>query len=207
MSRNGSSRVFIVLDTQIAKSRGRPRGFDMDAALAIAQAMFHDRGYDGVGVAAITEALGIKAPSFYAAFGSKAGLFEQVLDRYDRSALPVDDLLRPEVPVADAVAALFEAAAHIYAADPRAAGCLVLESARAGGEAESAVAAQRFKELSRNRLRDFVAAHFPDQAEAVADYTVSTMSGLSAGAREKWSEARLLGVARLAGSAIKALLA
>ena len=178
----------------------------MDAALATAQAMFHDRGYDGVGVAAITEALGIKAPSFYAAFGSKAGLFEQVLDRYARSSLPVDELLRPGAPVAEAVAALLEAAAHIYAADPRAAGCLVLESARAGGEAESVVAAQLFKDRSRDQLRDFVATHFPDQAEAVADYAATTMSGLSAGAREGWSEARLLGVARLAGSAIKALL-
>lgn len=193
-------------DTKISNSRGRPRGFDMEAALTTAQAMFHDRGYDGVGVAAITTALGIKAPSFYAAFGSKAGLFELVLDRYARSALPVDELLRPEAPVAEAVAALLEAAAHIYAADPRAPGCLVLESARAGRGAESGVAAKRFKDLSRDRLRVFVAAHFPEQAEAVADYAVTTMSGLSAGAREGWSEARLLGVARLAGSAIKALL-
>ena len=55
--------------------RGRPRGFDPETALAVGQRMFHAHGYEGVGLAALTDALGIKPPSFYMAFGSKAGFF------------------------------------------------------------------------------------------------------------------------------------
>ena len=61
--------------------RGRPRRFDPDAAVATAQQLFHARGYDAVSVADLTEALGINPPSFYAAFGSKAGLYARILDR------------------------------------------------------------------------------------------------------------------------------
>lgn len=196
-----------MLDKKITKGRGRPRGFDTEAALATAQALFHDRGYDGVGVAALTRALGIKPPSFYAAFGSKAELFEQVLARYARNALPVDDLLVPGAPVAPALIALIEAAARIYPANAHATGCLVLESARTNGDTESAGTARRFKDMSRDRVRDFVAMTRPDAAGAVADYVVTTMSGLSASAREGWDEARLVAVARAAGPAIEALLA
>jgi AcrR family transcriptional regulator len=40
---------------------------------------------DAVGVAELGEGLGIIPPSFYAAFGSKAGLLERALKRYQES--------------------------------------------------------------------------------------------------------------------------
>jgi TetR/AcrR family transcriptional repressor for divergent bdcA len=47
-------------------------------------------------VADLTDALGIKPPSFYGAFGSKAGLYGRVIERYgDPGAVPLADLLRP----------------------------------------------------------------------------------------------------------------
>ncbi len=55
----------------------------MDAAIDTAMKLFHARGYDAVGVAELGEELGITPPSFYAAFGSKAGLLERVLKRYE----------------------------------------------------------------------------------------------------------------------------
>ncbi|MDN8693976.1 hypothetical protein Q0M89_14505, partial [Staphylococcus aureus] len=73
----------------------------------------------------------INPPSFYAAFGNKAGLYERVLDRYaETRAIPFDELLRPDRPVAEALSAVLEIAARRYAADPDATGCLVLESTR-----------------------------------------------------------------------------
>jgi TetR/AcrR family transcriptional repressor for divergent bdcA len=189
-----------------SKSRGRPRSFDVDKAVAQAQALFHEQGYDGVGVAALTQALGIAPPSFYAAFGSKAGLFDQVLARYAACALPMDDLLKEGRPPAGALSELLETAARIYVADPRASGCLVLESARAGNDPESIERARVFKEASRTRIASFVALTHPDRAEQVGDYMVTLMSGLSAGAREGWSEARLLDVARIAILPVRAML-
>ena len=70
------------MTTEISKPRGRPRRFDPVEALAIAQQLFHAKGYDAVSVADLTKALGINPPSFYAAFGSKAALYSRILDRY-----------------------------------------------------------------------------------------------------------------------------
>jgi TetR/AcrR family transcriptional repressor for divergent bdcA len=207
MSNGGFVKECIVTTKENSKSRGRPRAFDVDHALETAQALFHDRGYEGVGVAALTQALGIAPPSFYAAFGSKAGLFERVLERYAAAALPIDALLAEGREPVEALGALLESAARAYAADPQATGCLVLESARAGADPDSAGRARALKEASRARIVDFVAATHPGQADTVADYVQCLMSGLSAASREGWDEARLLGTARAGTMAIRAMLA
>ncbi|HEV7753516.1 MAG TPA: TetR/AcrR family transcriptional regulator, partial [Baekduia sp.] len=62
--------------------KGRPRSFDRDAALQSALLVFWEHGYDATPVTLLTEAMGIGAPSLYAAFGDKRTLFEAALDRY-----------------------------------------------------------------------------------------------------------------------------
>lgn len=64
------------------KSRGRPRSFDRDSALAAAMRVFWRRGYDGASMAELTAEMGINAPSLYAAFGSKEELFQETLRLY-----------------------------------------------------------------------------------------------------------------------------
>ncbi|MEO1446549.1 MAG: helix-turn-helix domain-containing protein, partial [Cyanobacteria bacterium J06635_11] len=71
----------LVTTKKIGK-RGRPRGFDLDSAIATALDLFHRRGYDGVGVAELSKSIGITAPSLYSAFGNKRSLFERVLKQY-----------------------------------------------------------------------------------------------------------------------------
>ena len=44
--------------------------------------MFWDRGYQGASISALTAAMGIGSPSLYAAFGSKAKLFQEATDLY-----------------------------------------------------------------------------------------------------------------------------
>ncbi|MDZ7926987.1 MAG: TetR/AcrR family transcriptional regulator [Agrobacterium sp.] len=124
-----------MVDTKNIRSRGRPRRFDPDQAVATAKQLFHARGFDAVGVAEITSVLGINPPSFYAAFGSKMGLYKRVLDLYaGTEAIPLADILRPDRPVGECLAALLEDAARRYAAHSAAAGCLVLEGTRCGGD-------------------------------------------------------------------------
>ena len=66
------------------KSRGgRPRTFDREQAVDVAMRMFWRHGYEGVSIGDLTEAIGIAAPSLYAAFGSKAQLFRETLKRYE----------------------------------------------------------------------------------------------------------------------------
>jgi AcrR family transcriptional regulator len=65
-----------------ARARGRPRAFDRDAALARATHLFWRKGYEATSIADLTEALGIGAPSLYAAFGSKEALYLEALRHY-----------------------------------------------------------------------------------------------------------------------------
>ena len=191
-----------MVTTNSSRPRGRPRRFDPDEAVATAQHLFHARGYDAVSVAHLTEALGINPPSFYAAFGNKAGLYTRILDRYaDTGAIPLADLLRPDRPVAACLGAVLEEAARRYAADPAAAGCLVLEGTRSNDQ-EAREAARAFNIAAEVVIREYIAARHPEEAERVTDFVSTTMSGLSAKARNGHGLEQLLATARLAGLAL-----
>ena len=64
--------------------RGRPRTFDKDVALSSAMFLFWDRGYEGVSIDDLTEAMGISLSSLYASFGNKEDLFLSALDKYEK---------------------------------------------------------------------------------------------------------------------------
>ncbi|MBC7283190.1 TetR/AcrR family transcriptional regulator [Hoeflea sp.] len=188
--------------TNNSRPRGRPRRFDLDQAVATAQRLFHERGYDAVSVADVTAALGINPPSFYAAFGSKAGLYARVLDRYALTgAIPLPALLRADRPVAECLAAVLEDAARRYAADPAAIGCLVLEGTRSDDQ-EARAAACVFHTAAEDMIRGYIAARHPEEAERLTDFVGTTMIGLSAKARSGVDLDRLLSVARMAGRAL-----
>ena len=194
------------MTTNKSRSRGRPRRFDPDAAVATAQQLFHARGYDAVSVADVTDALGINPPSFYAAFGSKAGLYQRVLDHWTGTeAIPLADILRPDAPVADALATVLEEAARRYASDPEAGGCLVLEGTRCNDEG-AREAARALNLGAEAFIRDYIAARHPESADEVTDFVATTMSGLSAKARSGHDLPRLLATARLASRVLAQIL-
>ena len=194
------------MTAKLITARGRPRGFDIDTALDTGQRLFHARGYDAVGLAALTDALAIKPTSFYRTFGSKAGYFARILERYSKFVLPLEEVLRPGRPPERALADLLLRAARTYARDPHLRGCLLLEAARGREDDESAVLARRSAQRKRSHIRVYVALSNPDAADDVTDYVASTMSGLSASAREGMSEDRLVAVARAATAALPILL-
>jgi AcrR family transcriptional regulator len=61
---------------------GRPRSFDVEAALDRALEVFWRQGYEGTSLSDLTTAMKINRPSMYAAFGKKEELFGKVLERY-----------------------------------------------------------------------------------------------------------------------------
>ncbi|WBO23713.1 TetR/AcrR family transcriptional regulator [Sphingomonas abietis] len=192
---------------QNRRSRGRPRIFDPEKAVVAGQRLFHAHGYEQVGLAALTAAIGVNPPSFYAAFGSKAQFFGRVLDRYAAAALALEDILRPGRRPVEALADLLQRAASSYAADPDARGCLVLEALRGDPADEHVRLARLTAERRREQLHAFIAASHPAVASAATDFVASTMSGLSASAREGMEAERLLAVARLAAGVLPSLLA
>lgn len=72
---------------ELVTTRGRPREFCVDHALAQALKVFWTKGYEGASLTDLTEAMGITRPSLYAAFGNKESLFRKALDLYEREKM------------------------------------------------------------------------------------------------------------------------
>ncbi len=173
-------------DTEHIVSRGRPRCFDAEAGVVTAARLFHERGYDSVGVAELTRAIGISPPSFYAAYGSKAGLLERVLEHYaSHEAGFVSEALAGPGPLADAAHRLFVAAARAYSACDVARGCLVLEGMRNCIDPEVAAQERAAHSAFLDGLRSWLgrAGLASDTATVLADYMLTILSGLSSQAR------------------------
>ena len=184
------------------RTRGRPRRFDPEDAIATARQLFHAHGYDAVSVSDVTTALGINPPSFYAAFGSKAGLYARVLDQYAATgAIPLAQLLRDDRPVAACLAAVLEEAARHYAADPNASGCMVVEGTRSN-DRDAREAACALSLAAEAVLHDYIAARHPADAGRLTDFVSTTMSGLSAKARNGHTLDQLLATVHLASLAL-----
>ena len=114
-----------------ARSKGRPRAFDVDRALDRALHLFWRKGYEGTSLSGLTRAMGINRPSLYAAFGDKEALFRRALDRYaDGPAAHVRAAL--DQPTARAVVAHFLRRMADLITNPRnPAGCLNVQGALA----------------------------------------------------------------------------
>jgi AcrR family transcriptional regulator len=139
--RFGKTRYIpIGMEQLIAPSptKGRPREFCVDMALAAALRVFWQHGYEGASMSELTAEMGITKPSLYAAFGNKEQLFHKALDLYEREKL---EYMRTagDAPTARGVAEkLLWGALEIQmsSCDPR--GCLgVISTTACGAEAES----------------------------------------------------------------------
>ena len=69
--------------TTTTRGKGRPRSFDRDAALLRALEVFWRRGYEPASISELCAAMGINAPSLYAAFGNKSRLFLEAVTFYE----------------------------------------------------------------------------------------------------------------------------
>ena len=184
--------------TKILKTRGRPRAFDMEDALAKAQVLFREKGYDALSVADLTDAIGINPPSFYSAFGSKSALYGQVLQRYaELEGIDLEGPFAAGIPLAEGVRRLLREAATNYGAG-NGTGCMVIEGARGGVDAEACRQARRLLDQTHDMVHAGVSRNAPAAAEMVTDYVMATLSGLSASARNGLSAERLLRIADIA---------
>jgi TetR/AcrR family transcriptional repressor for divergent bdcA len=130
------------------------------------------------------------------------GLYTRVLERYSSAeGVPLAEILRPDRPVAEALAAVLRDAARRYAAHPDAAGCLAIEGARCN-DAEARGAARALTSVRGDAAPVRRHTH-PDAAARLAAYVVTVMTGLSAMARQGHGPDRLAETAALAATAIE----
>ncbi|MGO1975097.1 MAG: TetR/AcrR family transcriptional regulator [Propionibacteriaceae bacterium] len=114
-------------------TRGRPRGFDREGALAAATRLFWARGYDGTSLAELTAAMAISPSSFYAAFGDKKTLFAEAIQGYMQryTAIYIE---ATECPTArEAVERVLRDSADEFTDPHRPMSCLVVSAAIQGG--------------------------------------------------------------------------
>src|SRR5580658_5194846 len=61
---------------------GRPRAFDRDEALEAAMLLFWRKGFAAASMNDLCDAMGLRSPSLYAAFGSKEALYLEAVGHY-----------------------------------------------------------------------------------------------------------------------------
>ena len=66
---------------------GRRKTYDRDDLIERSMEMFRDHGFAGTSTEMLVEGLGVNRYSLYAEFGSKQGLFDAALQRYDEEVL------------------------------------------------------------------------------------------------------------------------
>jgi TetR/AcrR family transcriptional repressor of nem operon len=66
---------------------GRKKGYDRDVLIEKAVEIFRDYGFAGTSTQMLVEGLGVNRFSLYAEFGSKQGLFDAALQRYDEEVV------------------------------------------------------------------------------------------------------------------------
>ncbi|MFJ9926995.1 DNA-binding transcriptional regulator, AcrR family [Streptomyces misionensis] len=191
--------------------RGRPRGFDREAALAQATRLFWEHGYEGTSIADLTRVMGVSPPSLYAAFGDKRALFAEVVDRYgDTFGAFMSRALDEEGDARAGFDRMLREAAVSYTDPLHPAGCLVITAAT-NYSAQTADVQRDLRERRAANVRRFEerlteaeqAGALPEGVEprALAVYFAAVIQGMSQQARDGASAAELERVAELAMAA------
>jgi TetR/AcrR family transcriptional repressor of nem operon len=196
---------------------GRKKSYDRDELVGKAVEIFRDHGFAGTSAEMLVEGLGVNRYSLYAEFGSKQGLFDAALQRYDDEVLGRNfgPLESPGAGVREVRALLeFFGAAGKGPASGR--GCLLCNTAVEFGPEDSSGAGfvQRyFERLSKafhaaldNARRDGDLHRSVDPREEASFFTASVL-GLFVMVRAKAPAALIESAARVAIEHLEALRA
>ncbi len=181
--------------------RGRPRSFDRDEALQVAMQVFWSKGYEGTTMAHLTAAIGVKAPSLYAAFGDKNALFREAVDFYSRTtgAAPLNALFQGKGIRAD-VESMLHASVAMFAEPSNGKGCMVVTAA-INCTPENVVHTKELLNRRRRQQNQLVRRLIQAQAQnelrsdididELSDFYTCVLHGLSLSARDGVSSERL----------------
>lgn len=194
------------------RCKGRPRNFDREKALTQALKVFWQRGYEPASMTELCRAMGINAPSLYAAFGNKATLFLEALRFYEHRYwdAPAQKFLT-EPDLYHAVDGFFRESARILLAPDSPCGCMVVLAAINISDSatdiigEIAYMRRATKDMFAERLtRGLHDGQLPADTDitALAGAFNTLLEGLSMQARDNLSQADL---ERIAAHAVRLL--
>ncbi|OZD01202.1 TetR family transcriptional regulator [Rhodococcus sp. 06-235-1A] len=193
-------------------TRGRPSAYDRDLVLLAAARLFWRHGFSGTSTRALTTATGLSTSSLYAAFGSKAGLFEETVRTYTAEyrdiytrAVDLDSIAA----VIDAI--LTDSVVEFTAPSETHPGCFV-SSAVTNDSADTMDAAEYVAELHRANESTLLARieraiaegelSVDTSASAIAGVVQAIWHGLSVQSRNEVPRHALIATAKLAASSI-----
>jgi AcrR family transcriptional regulator len=171
------------------KSRGgRPWSFDRDAAVETAMLLFWRHGYEGVSIGDLTKAIGIAPPSLYAAFGSKVGLYQQAMARYEATLGGLDvAVIGSAKSLPDAVRLLLEGTVRSVTHRKHERGCMISSGLVTCHPDHAAIArdAGARREALRGKIVQALSSFAEhDQVRRLARYLAAVMQGISIQARD-----------------------
>lgn len=190
-----------------AVTKGRPREFDKEEALEIALKLFWRHGYEGVSITMLAEAMKIKIPSIYAAFGNKEALFLAAVKRYADQAGHIYHESFKKKTAYEVAKAILEGEVWLVTQKDKPNGCLMIQGAMATSPESEKISsmladmrgmaekwmADRFKQAKKE-------GDLPASADpvALACYIMTVNSGLAVQARSGVSKAQLKKVISIA---------
>ncbi len=168
---------------------------------------FWRSGYETTSIADLTAAMGVTAPSLYAAFGNKEQLFIEAMRRYAGDPAALEQTMQRAPTARQAVADMLRGAAVLYTGDSTPPGCLLASAAATGSpdaaSVRTAVATERrrIREIIRRRVMvDMEAGRLPPGTapDVLADLAIAVTQGMSVLARDGAPRKTLLAVAEAA---------
>jgi AcrR family transcriptional regulator len=190
---------------------GRPRGFDRDAALEAAMFLFWRKGFAATSMNDLCDAMGVRSPSLYAAFGSKEALYLEAVEHYVRTQGPPvwDKLAEGATARAGIENLLIAGTASLPKSRATPAGCMAMLAA-VGDEWPAAIARVvkkvRLEVLGtlRSRLENAVAkGELPASTDidGLSRFYLSVFQGMAIQARDGATQAELRAIAAAAMAA------
>ena len=185
-------------------TRGRPREFDVDEALAAALRVFWTKGYEAASLTDLTDAMGITRPSLYAAFGNKEALFLHALDLYEREKMAYVGAALDAPSARGVVRNMLAGAIANFTAEDECRGCMGVIASVACKAVEPSISTHVAARAESARLAivarmqkaiddgDFTV---PVEADAITRYLSTVMQGLSIQAQNGATRAELEQVA------------
>ncbi|NBD08445.1 MULTISPECIES: TetR/AcrR family transcriptional regulator [Corallococcus] len=190
------------------RPRGRPREFDETKALDAALEVFWRQGFEGASLTDLTQAMGITPPSLYAAFGSKAELYQRTLERYQAGPGALAWAALAEEPTArEAIARVLQDSARSFKRRKQPPGCMISTAVLRCADELRPIAefVTSLRENAVGRFHERIArgieeGELPSDTDArvLARYYGAVLQGMSVQALDGASEAELLGLAELA---------